>query len=272
VKTTQASPLPPPRKRFGQHFLHDPAVVARIVAAIRPGPGRRIVEIGPGRGVLTRELLEAAGELDVVEIDRDLARLLPDQLGSPGPALRIHCVDVLKFDLHALADAATPLEVVGNLPYNISSPLLFHLLEQMDCISQMVFMLQKEVVERIAAAPDSKAYGRLSVMVQYHCRVEHLFNVGPGAFTPPPRVESAVLRLQPAQRAAGATDRRVLSELVRRAFSTRRKTLRNSLRDYCPESMLAAAGIDPQRRAETLSVEEFVRLANLKREQEARFM
>lgn len=269
--TAHPSRLPPPRKRFGQHFLHDPAVVARIVAAIRPEPGRRIVEIGPGRGVLTRELLRATGELDVVEIDRDLARTLPDQLDS-GARVRIHCVDALKFDLHSLADSANPLDVVGNLPYNISSPLLFHLLEQTDCIRQMVFMLQREVVERIAAPPDGKAYGRLSVMVQYHCRVEHLFNVGAGAFTPPPRVESAVLRLTPAQRATATTDRLVLSEVVRRAFSTRRKTLRNSLRDYCPESMLSAAGIDPQRRAETLSVEEFVRLANLKSEQATRVM
>jgi 16S rRNA (adenine1518-N6/adenine1519-N6)-dimethyltransferase len=259
--------LPAPRKRFGQHFLHDPAVIDRIVAAIAPRPQRRLVEIGPGRGALTRALLSAVPQLDVVEIDRDLAARLPALLNTTSERLRVHCVDALAFDFGSIAPPDQLIDVVGNLPYNISSPLLFHLLDQIDRIGTMVFMLQKEVVERIAAAPGGRDYGRLSVMVQYFCRVDHLFNVGPGAFTPPPKVDSAVMRLTPLTAAERiAVDPATLSEIVRRAFSMRRKTLRNNLRDECPVSVLEAADIDPQRRAETLSVAEFVRLARLKSE------
>ncbi|MFO1436562.1 MAG: 16S rRNA (adenine(1518)-N(6)/adenine(1519)-N(6))-dimethyltransferase RsmA [Gammaproteobacteria bacterium] len=268
------SSLPRPRKRFGQHFLHDPAVIDRIVAAIAPSIDKRILEIGPGRGALTRPLLAAAGHLDVVEVDRDLARLLPQQLNAGSDKLRVHCIDALEFKLDAVTTVDRPAIVVGNLPYNISSPLLFHLLAQTEFIAEMVFMLQKEVVERIAAKPGGKEYGRLSVMIQYHCRVEHLFNIGPGAFTPAPKVESAVVRLTPRQQSASgrARSESTLRELVRRAFTARRKTLRNALRDICTETMLISAGIDPNQRAETLLVEQFVRLANLKFEQQSQLM
>jgi 16S rRNA (adenine1518-N6/adenine1519-N6)-dimethyltransferase len=265
---------PRPRKRFGQHFLHDPAIIDRIVAAIGPSAAKRIVEIGPGRGALTRPLLAATGSLDVIEIDRDLARLLPQQLNADATHLRVHCLDALDFQLSSITDADQPIVIVGNLPYNISSPLMFHLLEQTEFIAQMVFMLQKEVVERAAAKPGGKDYGRLSVMMQYHCRVEHLFNIGPGAFTPAPKVDSAVVRLTPLRPSAGggAVSELVLRELVRRAFCARRKTLRNALRDFCTETMLIDAGIDPNQRAETVSVEQFVRLANLKFEQQNQLM
>lgn len=259
-----AAPLPPPRKRYGQHFLHDPAIIARIVAAIDPRPGRRLVEIGPGRGALTAPLLEAAGELDVVEIDRDLAAVLPARLGAIPPRLRIHCRDVLDFRLEELGPAPSGYDVVGNLPYNISTPLIFHLLQQADLIRTMVFMLQKEVADRIGAPPGNKQYGRLSVMVQYRCLVDRLFSIGPGAFTPPPKVESTVIRLTPRPRAAGerAQDGEAFTRLVARAFSTRRKTLRNALRDFCNAEVILGAGIDPGARAETLSVADFVRLSN----------
>ncbi|MCG3202730.1 MAG: Ribosomal RNA small subunit methyltransferase A [Gammaproteobacteria bacterium] len=259
-----AASLPPPRKRYGQHFLHDPAIIARIVEAIGPRPGRRIVEIGPGRGALTAPLLEAACALDVVEIDRELAAMLPARLGTTPQGLRVHCQDVLDFRLGELGTAPSGYDVVGNLPYNISTPLIFHLLRQADLIRTMVFMLQKEVADRIAAPPDNKQYGRLSVMVQYHCLVDRLFTIGPGAFTPPPKVESTVIRLTPRRRAAGerALNEADFSAVVARAFSTRRKTLRNALRDFCNTEDILGVGIDPGARAETLSVADFVRLSN----------
>jgi len=259
-----AAPLPPPRKRYGQHFLHDPAIIARILEAIDPRPGRRLVEIGPGRGALTAPLLNAAGELDVVEIDRDLATLLPARLGATPPRLRVHCRDALDFWLEELAPVPSGYDVVGNLPYNISTPLIFHLLQQASLIRTMVFMLQKEVADRICAPPGNKQYGRLSVMVQYHCLVERLFSIGPGAFTPPPKVESTVIRMTPRQHSAGerAQDGKAFSILVARAFSTRRKTLRNALRDFCNAEQIIGAGVDPGARAERLSVADFVRLSN----------
>ncbi|NOY62622.1 MAG: 16S rRNA (adenine(1518)-N(6)/adenine(1519)-N(6))-dimethyltransferase RsmA, partial [Gammaproteobacteria bacterium] len=186
------------RKRFGQNFLHDGHVIARIVAAVRPRPGQQIVEIGPGQGALTEPLLDAAGELDVVELDRDLIPLLEQRFNAQ-QTLRIHQADALKFDFSTLrgdcADAA--LRVVGNLPYNISTPLLFHLLSFSGLIKDMHFMLQKEVVDRLAAQPGGGDYGRLSVMMQYHCQVERLFVVKPGSFTPVPKVDSAIVRLTP---------------------------------------------------------------------------
>ena len=184
-----------PRKRFGQNFLHDPAVIGRIVQAINPRPGDHLVEIGPGQGAITLPLLDAAGRLDVVELDRDLVGPLAERCRGIGE-LGVYNADALSFDYCALAGSG-PLRVVGNLPYNISTPLLFHLLEQHRCISDMHFMLQKEVVDRMAARPGSGAWGRLGVMLQYRCRVTPLFTIGAGAFRPPPKVESAFVRLEP---------------------------------------------------------------------------
>lgn len=252
-----------PRKRFGQHFLHDPGVLARIVAAVDPRPGERLVEIGPGQGALTRPLLERCGRLLVVELDRDLAAELASRDWGAAGKLEIHQGDALRFDFAALALPETPLRIVGNLPYNISTPLLFHLLEQAHAIRDLHVMLQREVVQRLAATPGSHDYGRLSVMVQYHCRVEPLFGVGPGAFRPPPRVDSAVVRLVPHTLPPVTVDDPArLAETVRRAFSQRRKTLRNSLSGWLEPSAMATAGVDPGARPETLDLAAFARLAN----------
>ena len=247
-----------PRKRFGQHFLHDPGIIRRIVAAVAPRPGERLAEIGPGQGALTAPLLEACGELDVVELDRDLAAALPQRLAGRGH-LRVHAADALRFDFRALGPS---LRVVGNLPYNISTPLLFHLLEQADHIRDMHFMLQREVVARMAAPPGARARGRLSVMIQYHCEVAQLFDIGPGAFRPPPRVESAFVRLVPRARPpVDAGDPGRFACLVRQAFSQPRKTLRNNLRGLLDEQALADAGVDPRARPATLTLDAFAALA-----------
>lgn len=249
------------RKRFGQNFLHDHHVIGRIVRAIAPRAGERLVEIGPGLGALTLPLLQEAGNLQVVELDRDLIPKLR-QLAAGAGDLVIHAGDALQFDFSSLTGEQR-LRVVGNLPYNISTPLLFHLLEQAGVIQDMHFMLQKEVVDRLAARPATPDYGRLSVMVQFHCRVEKLFTVPPAAFTPVPRVDSAVVRLTPHSRPPVEADAGILANVVARAFSQRRKTLRNTLRGLLNEVQIAAAGIDPQRRAETLSLDEFAALARL---------
>ena len=251
-----------PRKRFGQHFLHDPAVIGRIVAAIQPRESDAIVEIGPGQGAITLPLLRAAGRLQVVELDRDLLGPLREQCREAGD-LTLHNADALRVDFCHLTDMAAPLRIVGNLPYNISTPLLFHILSQMRCISDMHFMLQKEVVDRLAAAPGSRQYGRLSVMVQYRCKVTRLFTIGPGAFQPPPRVESAFVRLEPYRELPVAIDdEAVLETLVRQAFSQRRKTLRNALRGMLEVEAIRRLGIDPSVRAEMLGLSEFAALAN----------
>ncbi|MEW6646472.1 MAG: 16S rRNA (adenine(1518)-N(6)/adenine(1519)-N(6))-dimethyltransferase RsmA [Pseudomonadota bacterium] len=247
------------RKRFGQNFLHDRHVIDRIVRAIHPKAGERLVEIGPGLGALTLPLLQAAGRLEVVELDRDLIPKLEQQCAGQGE-LVIHSADALKFDFCALARGGK-LRLAGNLPYNISTPLIFHLLEQAHCIDDMHFMLQKEVVERLAAKPDTSDYGRLSVMVQYRCKVEQLFIVPPGAFTPAPKVDSAIVRLEPYAEPPVDVDAGALERLVAQAFSQRRKTLRNTLKGLLDAAAIEAAGIDPQRRAETLSLEEFAALA-----------
>jgi 16S rRNA (adenine1518-N6/adenine1519-N6)-dimethyltransferase len=253
-----------PRKRFGQHFLQDRAVIERTIEALRPGPGDRVVEIGPGHGALTGPLLERVTALEVIEIDRDLAREL-EQRFAGDERLRVHCLDALRFDF--CRDDKRPLRIVGNLPYNISTPLLFHLLEQLGCITAMVLMLQKEVAGRISADPGGKDYGRLSVMVQSLCRVETLFRVPAGAFSPPPRVESAVIRLQPAGAAAPRIDdRQQFARLVRSAFSRRRKTLRNALRGLLSGEDLEAEGVDPNARPEQLPVAAYARLANRMRD------
>jgi 16S rRNA (adenine1518-N6/adenine1519-N6)-dimethyltransferase len=250
-----------PRKRFGQNFLHDPGIIGKIVAAIGPRPGDVLVEIGPGQGAITLPLLEAAGRLTAIELDRDLVRPLQDRCRSAGE-LRVINTDALRFDFCTLAGAAG-LRIVGNLPYNISTPLLFHLLAQGHCIHDMHFMLQKEVVERMAAAPGSGRYGRLSVMLQYRCRVTPLFTIGPGAFTPPPKVDSAFVRLEPyAQPPVTVLDTGVFAEVVRDAFAQRRKTLRNALRRVLDVEEIRLAGVDPAARAESLDLHAFAALAN----------
>lgn len=248
-----------PRKSLGQHFLHDPGVLSRIVAAIAPQPDDRMVEIGPGLGALTRPLLARLRHLHLIELDRDLAARWRAEAAA-GLPITLHEADALDFDFGRLGPN---LRVVGNLPYNISSPLLFHLAEHAAQIRDMHFMLQKEVVDRMAAAPATPAYGRLSVMLQARFRVQKLFNVPRGAFTPPPRVESAVVRLVPLPAAAVPyRDARRFGEIVARAFGQRRKTLRNTLKGWVDEASFAALGIDPGRRGESLSVAEFAALAN----------
>jgi 16S rRNA (adenine1518-N6/adenine1519-N6)-dimethyltransferase len=250
------------KKRFGQNFLHDPGIIGKLLRGIAARPGDTLVEIGPGLGALTCPLLEQTGRLDVVELDRDLIPLLREKCAGRGE-LTIHQADALKFDFRSLVPPGARIRVVGNLPYNISTPLIFHLLSSKDVIADMHFMLQKEVVDRLAAEPGGGDYGRLSVMTQYHCRVERLFNVPPGAFSPPPKVQSAVVRLIPhAPMPAAADDETLLAEVVTRAFAQRRKTLRNTLKGLAPAQLLQRLGIDPGRRAETLTVEQFVAIAN----------
>ena len=250
-----------PRKRFGQHFLRDPSVLERIVAAIRPVPGDHLVEIGPGLGALTRPLLAAVGELDAVELDRDLLEPLRAHCADIG-RLRLHHADALKFDFAALRGTGPRLRVVGNLPYNISTPLLFHLLDQASHLRDLHFMLQQDVVERMAAGPGEEAYGRLSVMLQSRCQVEPLFTVGPEAFRPPPKVRSAVVRLVPCETSPVAVrDERLFAEVVRRAFAQRRKTLRNALRGWLDIAQIEAAGVNPGARPETLDLAAFAALS-----------
>ena len=249
------------RRRFGQHFLHDRGVIARIIAAIDPRPGDRLVEIGPGLGALTLPLLERAGRLEVIEIDRDVIPLLLERCRGHGE-LVVHNQDVLDTDFAALAGDGAPLRVCGNLPYNISTPLLFRLLESAAVIRDMHFMLQKEVVDRMVAVPGGKDYGRLTVMLAAACRCERLFRVGTGAFTPPPRVDSAVVRVVPlAAPPFPLPDRARYAGIVAAAFSMRRKTLRNSLAGLVAAEAFVAHGIDPGRRAETLAPAEFAVLA-----------
>jgi 16S rRNA (adenine1518-N6/adenine1519-N6)-dimethyltransferase len=251
----------PVRKRFGQHFLHDPGVIRRIIDTVAPAAGQRIVEVGPGRGALTWGLLERAKNLDVIEIDRDLAHALQaDPRAKSG--LRVHVENVLDTDFIRLRGAGEPLRVVGNLPYNISTPLLFHLLEQSAAISDMYFMLQKEVVDRMAAQPGNKDYGRLTIMLAAVAEVEGLFDVGPGAFQPRPKVWSAIVHLRPAEKPRFEIGRDgVLRTLVTAAFSHRRKTLRNSLKGLLSSQDIESCGIDPQLRPETLAPAQFGLLA-----------
>lgn len=297
-----------PRKRFGQHFLHDRGVILRIVQAINPQPGQRIVEIGPGLGALTVPVLERCKRLEVVELDRDVIPHLKAACEGKGELL-IHQIDALQFRFADLAGPDEKLRIIGNLPYNISTPLMFHLFEQSDrpsptgtsaigngagsrsepeggraglpgikgdgvrgdagspstpCIQDMVFMLQLEVCQRLAAAPNTEHYGRLSVMAQYHARVEFLFHVGRGAFNPPPKVESGIVRLTPyAEPPVDVGDKAMFSRLVAQAFSMRRKTLRNCLRGMVDDAGFETAGIDPVRRPETLGLEEFATLSRI---------
>jgi 16S rRNA (adenine1518-N6/adenine1519-N6)-dimethyltransferase len=261
-KRMGVSPVHRARKRFGQHFLHDPHVINNILTAINPEPGQPIVEIGPGLGALTCPLLERVEQLDVVELDRDVIPLLKEKCGSAG-MLNVHEADALRYDFSQLTSPGTRLRVVGNLPYNISTPLIFHLLEHAELISDMHFLLQKEVVDRICARPGGGDYGRLSVMVQYRCRTTSLFNVSRGAFNPPPKVESAVVRLVPYETLPWpAKDEGIFARLVNQAFSQRRKTLRKSLKGIAQDKDFELVGIDPGLRPEQLNVEQFVQLAN----------
>jgi 16S rRNA (adenine1518-N6/adenine1519-N6)-dimethyltransferase len=251
----------PVRKRFGQHFLHDPGVIRRIIETVAPQAGERIVEVGPGRGALTWGLLERAKHLDVIEIDRDLAHALKTDARAKS-GLHVHVENVLDTDFIRLRGAGKPLRIVGNLPYNISTPLLFHLLEHSAAISDMYFMLQKEVVDRMAAPPGGKDYGRLTVMLAAVAEVEGLFDVGPGAFQPRPKVWSAIVHLRPSKspRFEMGVDG-ALRTVVTAAFSHRRKTLRNSLKGLLASQDIESCGIDPQLRPETLAPAQFGLLA-----------
>ena len=248
------------RKRFGQHFLHDANVIAKIVRAIAPKTGETVAEIGPGLGALTKPLLDAAGKLQVIELDRDVIPHLLKACGD-SPALTIHQADALSFDYRALKPAEGKLRLCGNLPYNISTPLLFHLLEQSDAIADMHFMLQKEVVQRICAEPDSEHYGRLTVAIAARAAAVSLFEIGPGAFRPPPKVDSAVVRLTPRPPPFVIADLARFDEVVKRAFAQRRKTLNNTLKGLLSTEQIRAAGIDPGARAEQLAPVDFARLA-----------
>lgn len=251
-----------PRKRFGQHFLHDPQVIERIVTVLEPRAGEPMVEIGPGRGALTRRLLPRVETLDAVELDRDLITQLQRDMAALGE-LRIQQGDALKFDFRTLARDGHKVRVVGNLPYNISTPLLFRLLDQLACIGDMHFMVQKEVAQRLAAGPGGRDYGRLGIMVQYRCTVERLFDVGRGAFSPPPRVTSSFIRLVPRPApAVEVFDEARFRQVVNQAFSRRRKTLRNALKGLLTQEQISAQGIDPAARPETLSLDAFARLSN----------
>ncbi|MEO8331889.1 MAG: 16S rRNA (adenine(1518)-N(6)/adenine(1519)-N(6))-dimethyltransferase RsmA [Gallionella sp.] len=250
------------KKKFGQNFLVDQQIIAAIVSAIRPVATDNMVEIGPGLGALTRPLLKRLNYLHVVEIDRDIiARLEHEFLQSDADRkLTIHAGDALEFDFAALP---APLRIVGNLPYNISSPLLFHFSEYADRIIDMHFMLQNEVVERMVAQPSTPEYGRLSVMLQYRFHMEKLLDVPPESFRPAPKVDSAIVRMIPLhKREILVSNEKLFAEIVRAAFGQRRKTLRNTLRNYLNEEDFASLGINPQKRAENLAVAEFSQLAN----------
>jgi 16S rRNA (adenine1518-N6/adenine1519-N6)-dimethyltransferase len=252
------------RKRLGQHFLHDPAVVAKIIREIAPRPEDRIVEIGGGLGALTIPLLEHVEELHVVELDERLADELELHRPNNTARLFVHRADALEFDFAALGTGQPNLRIVGNLPYNISTPLLFHLLSQRAAIADIVVMVQKEVAKRIVAPPGNKVYGRLTVMLAAWLDSETCFDVGPGAFKPPPRVWSTVLHMRPrAQARFPIEDEQRYADLVRRAFSMRRKTLGRGLAGLLTRQQIESVGIDPSARAETLEPAQFAALAKL---------
>lgn len=252
------------RKRFGQNFLHDEHVIRKIAAATGVRPVDHVVEIGPGRGALTEALLDSGARVTAIELDRDLPPILRARFFQIGQErFNIIEADALKFDFTTLCSAQHPIKLVGNLPYNISTPLIFHLLQFRTGIQDMHFMLQKEVVERLCATPGNSDYGRLSVMVQYYCDTESLFTVSSGAFTPQPKVNSAIVRLTPRPDSAmTATDPNALSTLVRQAFAQRRKTIRNNLKQQVDPQLLEQVGIEPGQRPETITVNQFVALSN----------
>jgi 16S rRNA (adenine1518-N6/adenine1519-N6)-dimethyltransferase len=249
------------KKRYGQHFLHDPGTIDRIVRSIDPRPGERLVEIGPGRGAITTPILVRAGTLDVVEIDADVVPLLEAQCRDRGK-LRVHVADALEFDFRLLRGSGARLRLIGNLPYNVSTPLLFHVIAQLDAVEDMHFMLQREVVRRMAARPGTAEYGRLTVMLAPHVAVEPLFDIGRGAFKPAPKVVSTFFALRPHRSPPFETgDTRAFARVVAAAFGRRRKTLRNALQGVLGPDQIVAAGIDPGVRAETLEPAAFGALA-----------
>lgn len=250
------------RKRFGQNFLHDTGIINRITKAIHAGADQHLVEIGPGQGALTESLVASGCQLDVIELDRDL---VPGLLAAYGdaPGFNVHSADALGFDYAALMQGDRPLRIVGNLPYNISTPLIFKLLENTSIIKDMHFMLQLEVVNRLAAVPGNKNWGRLGIMTQYHCEVESLFEVPPWAFSPEPKVRSAIVRLVPRKQSPWPEcNETTLRQVVQSSFAQRRKTLRNNLKGIIDAPELEALGIDPAARAETLGLPHFIEIAN----------
>jgi 16S rRNA (adenine1518-N6/adenine1519-N6)-dimethyltransferase len=254
-----------PRKRFGQNFLHDPHIIDGIVRAIRPQSTDILVEIGPGLGAITEQLVDQVGQMAVVELDRDLIPHLKISFATR-KNFHIYEGDALKFDFRRiLADlGGERLRIVGNLPYNISTPLLFHLLTFLPLVQDMHFMLQKEVVDRLAAGVGDDAYGRLGIMVQYYCQVEPLFQVPPTAFDPPPKVDSAIVRLTPhATPPVTTASPAALGKLVTQAFSQRRKTVRNALKSVANDALLVQAGINPEHRPEQIALREYATLNDL---------
>ncbi len=250
------------RKRFGQNFLHDAGIIDRIIRAIDPRDADHFIEIGPGQGAMTRSLAARCGQLDVIELDRDLADTLARQPWMAGVTL--HQADALKFDFATVSTAPGSLRLAGNLPYNISTPLLFHILDQYRLFRDVHVMLQKEVVQRMTAAPGSRTYGRLSVALAARCEVESLFVIKPGAFRPAPQVQSAFARLTPLPEPLVRPDEAAaFDRVLRHAFGQRRKQLGNALQPLLPAAAIVAAGIDPQARAEQLDVGEFVALARI---------
>jgi len=250
------------RKRFGQNFLQDSSIIERIVRCVAPREGQHLVEIGPGQGAITGLLLESGAQLNVVELDRDL---VPGLLAAFGlkENFQLHSADALKFDFAQLVPEGERLRIVGNLPYNISTPLIFRLLEHAHLVEDMHFMLQLEVVDRLAAEPGSKAWGRLGIMAQYHCQVDKLFEVPPEAFSPRPKVQSAIVRLHPWQQSPWpVVNEARLRQLVQSAFAQRRKTLRNNLKGIMDGETLQGHGINPAARAETLSLQDFITITN----------
>jgi 16S rRNA (adenine1518-N6/adenine1519-N6)-dimethyltransferase len=246
------------RKRFGQNFLHEQSVIEQIIQALGPKAHQQIIEIGPGKGALTASLIHRGANLTAIEIDRDLAALLRQEFHE-NANFKLLEQDVLQLDFNTLLGPEKPARIIGNLPYNISTPLIFHLLDYLPGIADMLFMLQLEVVERMCALPSSKAYGRLSIMCQYYCDVEKLFEVPPQAFSPAPKVTSAIVRLKP-RRQAFLEDPKLLETLLRQAFAQRRKTLRNNLQGLVPAEQLKALDIDPGLRPENLSLLDYVRI------------
>jgi 16S rRNA (adenine1518-N6/adenine1519-N6)-dimethyltransferase len=249
-----------PRKRFGQHFLHDKNIIDKIVRAISPGENDHMLEIGPGQGALTFPLLEKSGQLTAIELDRDLIPRLEQKAEELGD-LRVISADILKFDLASLGTNKR-WRIAGNLPYNISTPLMFHLLNSILLIEDMHFMVQKEVALRLVAKVGSRNYGRLSVMIQYYCECQYLFEVAPGCFTPPPRVDSAIIRMKTFTSPPVDTgDFQLFSKIVLAAFGQRRKTIANSLKLLISQEVFEASGVDSRMRAENLSLQDFARLA-----------
>ena len=250
------------RKRFGQNFLQDSIVIAQIVRAINPRQTEHVIEIGPGLGAITKPLLPLAAKIDVIELDLDLIPKLQEQFGNE-PNFAVHQGDILKFDLSSLIPKDSMVRIIGNLPYNISTPLMFHLLQYTNNITDMHFMLQKEVAIRLAAQPGNKDYGRLSVMIQYHCKVEVMFEVKPTSFNPAPKVQSAFVRLTPVQhKKMVPINFKVFKEITTLAFNQRRKTVQNSLKTKFTKDDFVNLNIDPMLRPEQLSIENYITLSN----------